>query len=170
MQVNRCTNANIYINGANFMGIAQEIELPKLNFKMVEHQALGMFGLVEYPAGVDKLEAKIKWNAYSTEELGAALNPFSTASLQIRASVEVYGPGGREQEIPLVVYMKGQFKTIDLGNFKQHDNVERESMFNAQYVKVELNGVAKLEFDALSNTFKVNGVDVLQTYKTNVGN
>ena len=47
LQINKLTNANIYVNGNNLLGRAAEVELPSIGFKMAEHMALGMVGHVK---------------------------------------------------------------------------------------------------------------------------
>jgi P2 family phage contractile tail tube protein len=61
LSVNRITNANVYLDGIGLLGRAEEIEVAKPKHKMVDHKGLGMAGTAEFWAGVDKLEAKIKW-------------------------------------------------------------------------------------------------------------
>ena len=63
IEINKLTNANIYMNGNNLLGRAEEVDLPQIKHKMAEHKALGMVGSAEFFAGIDKLECKIKWNA-----------------------------------------------------------------------------------------------------------
>ena len=60
IKINRLTNANIYMDGNNLLGRAEEIQLPQIKHKMAEHKALGMVGSAEFFAGIDKLECKIK--------------------------------------------------------------------------------------------------------------
>ena len=55
IQINRITNANIYLDGNNLLGRATEIKLPDVSLIMQEHKALGMVGKIELPAGFDKL-------------------------------------------------------------------------------------------------------------------
>lgn len=169
INLNRVTNANVYINGTSMLGQAEEIDLPKLVAKMVEHKALGMQGSVELPSGFDKMESRIKWNAFYQNAMLLMADPYEVVNLQCRASVETYSSTGRTAQTPLVVFMRGQFKSVPTGNFKQQDNVEFESNLAVTYVKVEHNGVALVEFDALANIFKVNGVDKLAQYRANIG-
>ena len=42
IQINRITNANIYLDGNNLLGRATEIKLPDVSLIMQEHKALGM--------------------------------------------------------------------------------------------------------------------------------
>lgn len=169
IEVNRVTNANVYINGNSKLGKAEEIDLPKITSKMSEHKALGMLGAIELPAGFEKMEARIKWNSFYGDIQSLMANPYATHNIMCRSSVESYNASGRVAQQPMVVYMRGQFKEIPTGNFKQHDNVEMESRLAVTYVKVEVNGQPKLEFDALANIYKVDGIDILAQYKANIG-
>ena len=63
IEINKLTNANVYMNGVNLLGRAEEVQLPQIKHKMAEHKALGMVGSAEFFAGIDKMECKIKWNA-----------------------------------------------------------------------------------------------------------
>jgi hypothetical protein len=56
-----------------------------------------------------------------------------------------------------------------LGNYKQNDNVELESELAVTYIKLEIDGVEKLEADAMANIFKVNGQDQFANYRNNIG-
>jgi P2 family phage contractile tail tube protein len=167
--INRLTNANVYVDGVNFLGRAEEVNLPDMKFKMSEHKALGMFGTFELPSGVEKLEAKIKWNSAYPDALRKSSDPFTAVQLQIRGSLETYVGGARTSQVPYVVYLTGTFKNAPTGNFKQHDNVELESMFNVTYMKQEIDGADIVEFDVMANIYKVDGVDKLNTYKANIG-
>lgn len=169
LEVNRVTNANVYINGNSLLGKAEEIDLPKIVSKMAEHKALGMAGSIELPAGFEKMEGRIKWNSYYKDVMAKMANPYEYHSIQCRSSVESYTAAGRTGEVPMVVFMNAQFKSIPLGNFKQHDNVEMESNIAVTYVKVEIDGESVVEFDAIANIYKVNGVDILANYRSNIG-
>lgn len=169
LKVNRLTNANVYLNGNNLLGQAAEINLPEIKHMMSEHQALGMVGKVELFAGIDKMEAKIKWNSFYADTIKSVANPTVALQLQCRGNVETYEAAGRTDQKAAVCYFTGFAKNIPTGNFKQHDNVELETMFTVTYVKLEIGAVVLYELDVLSNTFKVNGVDILADYKANIG-
>lgn len=169
ISVNRLTNVNIYIDGINHLGKAEEVSLPDIKHKMAEHKAIGMIGTFELFAGIDKMEAKIKWNAFYADVLRKAANPFQAVQLQIRGSIENYAATGRVSQVPLVTFVTATFKNYPLGNFKQHDNAELESMLNVIYVRQEIDGEAVMELDVLANIFKVDGEDLLEVYRANIG-
>lgn len=167
--VNRITNANVYINGLNLLGRAEEVTLPDVKIKMSEHKALGMVGSMEFPSGIEKLEAKIKWNSWYADVWAICSDPYTAAQVMVRKSVEAYSSTGRDSESPLVTFIIGQFKNIPLGTYKQHDNAEFESMMSVNACKQISNGVTVLEYDALANIFRSNGKDLLAQYRVNIG-
>lgn len=169
IQVNRMTNANVYVNGASQLGRAEEINLPSVKHIMAEHKALGLVGKMEFASGIDKMEARIKWNAFYSDVFKKFASPFATLNLQCRSSVETYDSEGRSQQVPYVCYLTAYAKDFPLGNFKQHDNVELETNLSVTYVKIELNGEEIIEIDVLANVYKVGGVDQLSRYRQNLG-
>jgi P2 family phage contractile tail tube protein len=169
IQINKITNANVYVDGASLLGTVKEAELPKIAQKMVEHVALGLIGSFDTPAGVEKMESKITFNSFYADVMAKVANPTQVVKMQLRASLETYTSEGRSAQVPYVVFLTGTFKELPLGNFQKSENAEFESMFNVFSCKVEVNSVAVVEFDAFSNTYKVNGVDIAATYRANIG-
>ena len=169
IQVNRIVNANIYIDGTNLIGRAEEVKLPDIQAIMNEHKALGMVGKIELPSGFDKLEGEVKWNSLYEEAAKAMANPFKAVQLQCRSSIETYGAQGRIQEVSLVTFLTVMFKKNPLGTYKQHDNAEFGSAFSATYIKQVVDGDEVLELDYLANIFRVGGEDMLETYRANIG-
>ncbi len=169
IQINRLTNANVYVDGNSLLGRAMEINLPDIKAKMSDHQALGLQGMIELPSGIDKLEAKIKWNSLYPEVLRKTGNPYKAVKMMVKASIENYEGGDLVGRQAVTTYLTGQFKQIPLGSFKQNDNVELESGIAVTYIKQEIAGEVVLEFDAMANILKVNGVDILAEYRANLG-
>lgn len=169
IKINRLTNANIYMDGNNLLGRAEEIQLPQVKHKMADHKALGMVGSAEFFAGIDKLESKIKWNSLYPEVLKKAANPFIAVQIQARASLETYNSMGKLAEVPAIAYLTGTFKEFPLGNIKPGDNAEYETSMSINYAKLVVDGEEIFEIDVLENIYKVGGVDILAAYRANIG-
>jgi P2 family phage contractile tail tube protein len=169
ISINKVTNANIYVDGRSFLGRAEEATLPIIKNKMSDHKALGMIGELEYAAGLEKMEMKIKWNSMYPEVMKKTANPFSSTSLQIRSSIDVWAGGARTEQKPLVVYITGQFKEVPLGTFKAQENVELESSVAVTYCKLEIDGETVVEIDVEANIYIVDGVDLMAQYRQNLG-
>lgn len=169
IQLNRVTNANIYVDGNCLLGKAEEIKLPDITAMMSEHKALGMVGKIELPSGFEKLEGEIKWNSFYRDVWLKMNNAYSMVQLQVRSNVETYGAMGRMQQQPLVTFLSVMFKKNPMGTFKQNDNAEFSSSFACYYIKQQLAGEDLLELDVLANIYKVGGVDQLDIYRNNIG-
>lgn len=169
IQLNVISNANIYVNGNNLLGRAEEVKCPEIQAIMQERKALGLVGKIELPYGFDKLEGEIKWNSFYADVARLVANPFSTYQLQCRCSVQRFGSQGRFNEVPMVTYMTVMFKKNPLGTFKQHEDPDLSSAFTCTYIKQVLDGEELLELDYMANIFRVGGVDMLADYRANIG-
>lgn len=169
IEINKLTNCNVYVDGTSFMGRAEEIDVPEINFKMAEHKSLGLFGTFDVPSGLDKMEARIKWNALYPEVLANTGNPYKAHQLMVRASLERYTSEGRTAQVPAVFTMTGMCKNLPSGKFKQHDNIELETKWTVTRCKLTIDGQTIYEVDVMANIFTVGDEDVLAEYRNNVG-
>lgn len=169
IKTNQVTNCNVYVDDKSFLGRAEEVTLPEVNFTVSEQKALGMVGVREFPNGIDKLSGKIKWNSFDEDVFKKFSNPYKALKLMVRSSVRVYEGGDVVEENPLVMYLTIQSKKMPLGGFKQNDNVELETEFTATYVKVEYKGALMMEVDVDNNIYNVAGTDLLAKYRQNLG-
>lgn len=169
IEVNRLTNANVYIDGNSQLGKAEEVNLPDITFMMSEHKSLGMIGKVELFSGIDKMEATIKWNAFYADVLKKVADPRKTMKLQVRASLETYNSDGMAEEVSCVAYLTVQSKNFPAGNYKQHDNVEATTKLTCSAYKLEIDGKEVIDYDALANVYSVDGVDMFANYRSNLG-
>src|SRR5215472_11801012 len=160
IDVDRITNANIYLDGVSLLGRAEEVELAWPKAKMVDHKGLGMFGSAEFPAGLDKLEAQIKWLSIFSDVL-ETVSIFASHSFQLRASIETYTSLGRTAEQAFVGLMTAQFKDGGPLNFKQHEQVDFPTTLVVYHCEYYVAGVQYLLYDVMSNLYIVNGVDQL---------
>lgn len=169
VSVNRLTNANIYIDGIGLLGRAEEIEVAQPRHKMVEHKALGMAGSAEFWAGVDKLEAKIKWASLYPEVLYAADSPFTSHSFQVRGSLDQYTSQGRTAQLPFVYLMTAVFKDAGSLALRQHENVNTTSALSVYHSELYIGGAQIHLYDVLANIYVVNGIDQLAQFRSNLG-
>ena len=156
------------MDGASLLGRAEEVELAFPKAKMVDHKGLGMFGTGEFPAGIDKLEAKLKWISVY-EEVMANMSIFASHQFQIRASKEMYTSQGRTAEIPFIGLMTAQFKEGGPLNFKQHEQVDFPTTLVVYHCEYYIGGTQFLLYDLMANMYVVNGVDQLAQFRANIG-
>ncbi len=169
IQVNSLNNANVYMNGNSLLGRLEEFKLPTIKFKMNDHKALGMVGTIKLASGIESMEGDVKWNSFYQDVWGGLLDPFSPVQLQVRGNLETHTSQGRIAQVPYVVFLTASFSEVPLGDFKQNDKAGFDSKFYASYIKQQVNGKDVLEVDVMANIYKVNGVDKLDLYRTNIG-
>jgi P2 family phage contractile tail tube protein len=168
--INKITNANVYMDGRSFFGKAEEATLPPIKYKTADHKALGMIGDLGYAAGLEKMEAKFKWNSLYTDVLRKTANPYTAVDIQLRSSIDVYSGQTRVEQQPLVVYMRGQFSEVPSGNYKSQENADGfENTMSVSYIKLEVAGQTIYEIDVEASIHIVDGVDLLAEYRQNLG-
>jgi len=169
LSINRLDNGNVYTDGNSLLGKVQEVTLPEMKAKMSEHNGLGMIGQVELPTGFEKMEMSIKWTSYYPDVLAKNANIFAAQQLQIRSTLNVYGAGGRLEELPVVVHVTATPKGSQMGTMKAQEQIETETAYNVTYIKCVVDGEELFELDVLTNVYKVSGSDVLAQYRINLG-
>jgi P2 family phage contractile tail tube protein len=135
------------------VGRAEEIQVAQPHQRMVDHKALGMAGTAEFWAGVEKLEAKIKWASLYSAVLVAAASPFVSHSFQVRGSLAQYTSQGRSAELPVVYLMTGVFKDAGAFNFKQHESVDTTSAITVYHSELFVAGAQIHLYDVMSNIY-----------------
>ncbi len=169
IEINKVFNARVYIDGQDFIAKAEEVDLPKVKFKFADTKALGLYGEAELPSGLDKMEARIKFNSIYPDFVSLAANPFKMRSVVVRASMLVWDQNGVNREVPVKAEIRGFFREWDSGNVKKGEGAEAEATLSVIYYKLEVDGNEVVEVDVLNNIYKVEGEDILQEYKQNIG-
>ena len=163
------TNGNVYMDGNSMLGKVTDVELPEVEFKTSDRQPLGMFGTFQTINGLDKMEAQLNFESVFEDVAVKIANPKKRVAIQVRSSVEDTDSTGMSAELPLVTHLGGFFKKFPLGKIKQGDNAEFSSTMSVSYVKQVLDGRDLVEIDVMANVYKVNGEDILATYRQNIG-
>jgi uncharacterized protein len=169
LQVNIITNANLYVDGLGLMGRAAEITVPKPKHKMVEHQGLGMAGSAEFWAGIDKLEAKIKWSSLYPEVESQVAGPFTSHSFQIWGDLQQQSSMGLAGEVPVQYIVTGIYKDAGDTVFKRHEPAESTSTIAIYHCEEWIGGVQMFLYDVMANIYVVGGVDQLAQFRANLG-
>jgi len=169
LQINRITNANIYLEGNSLYGQAEEVELGELKFIMSDFTALGMFGTLKLTDGLEAVEGKIVWTSLYGDSALLTASPFKSVSLQCASNVRVYNSQGLSQEQALVWFLTVNFSGYKMGTYKAHEAAKYESPFVATSVRQLIDGREVLMFDCLNNIYRVDGVDQLAQARTNMG-
>lgn len=169
MEISHLYNCTVYLNGGAYIGAAETVKLPDIVQKMAEVSGLGLFGTVELPSGIEAMEASITWNGPYEAALLATNNPLRAVSLMVRGSLEKHTSAGLDSTSAYVATMTVRQKASNQGEFKAAERLMPETVFTVTSYKLEIGGVTMIEFDALSNTYKVANTDVLSAFRANNG-
>lgn len=165
--VNSITNANAYLEGNKLAGKISEMELPAIKLKMIELAALGLYADAEIPAGLEKLEAKIKWNCIYADRM-KELSPFKAVRLTIKSNMQVFEAAGVTKNVPVVVTISGTFKELPLGTIKKGEKLDGlDYVMAVTYVKLEVDKQTVYEIDVFNNVFKMGEKDLLAEFTLN---
>lgn len=165
--INRITNANAYLNGSTLIGRLEEIELPSIKFATEDVKALGLFATIEMPSGLDKLEAKLKWNAVYGDNFKAE-SPLKSVTMTIKSNMKSQGAAGVLKDIPVTVTISGVFKETPLGTLKGQEKIDGlQHVMTVYYVKLEEDGKPIYEVDVFNNIIKFGSEDILNNFRLN---
>ncbi|MFR5734255.1 MAG: phage major tail tube protein [Odoribacter splanchnicus] len=165
--INSITNGNAYLNGNKLAGKIEELELPAIKLKMEDVSALGMFADTEIPVGLEKMEAKFKWNSIYPENWKDE-GPFRTCRMIVKSDMVVNGPQGQQEHKAVTVTIAGIFKEFPLGSIKpgaKQDGLEH--LMSVSYVKLEVAKQLVYEVDVFNNVYKQGSADLLSSFKAN---
>jgi len=169
LQINRITNAAVYLDGNSYFGRAEEVDLGSVNTVMSDFAGLGLVGLMELPDGLDKLEGKIIWTSLYEDAAVLTASPFTAVSLQCLSSINVHTSQGRTDEVQLASHLTVNFKGYQLGSYKAREPAKYETPFSAISIRQMIGGREVLMLDYPNNIYRVNGVDQLARYRANLG-
>lgn len=158
---------NVFNNGVSFLGVAEEIELPKLSMKIEEFRTGGMIGEVGINLGLEKLELTHKY-AGIVPELFAGFASERIDSELIRFA-GAYQQDDTGDVIAVEVLMRGRHTELDGGNSKAGEKTETSVKSLLTYYKLTIDGRDSLEIDLLNSVFKVDGVDRYAKHKAAIG-
>lgn len=169
LAVNRITNANLYLNDVNLLGVAEEITIPRMKSVMVEHNGLGQIGKAEFPAGFDKLEMTIKMASLYVEPEVLIARMFEMNKYQVRGNLETFGPTGVLARIPAKWFLTGM--TNDMGELKFAKFANTDNTFKLSIYRLEqvIGDRRVFYYNWFSNEFEVDGVDQMAQFRANIG-
>jgi len=167
--INKLYQSNVYIDGDSYLGKASEVTLPEINIKTIEHDGLGMLGVPETFAGIEKMEATLKFNSFYPEILKKISNPLKSNIFQIRGNLEKNTSGGVISNVPVIAILNMKMKSDKGDALKRGEAAGKEHSFSVNSYKLVIDGDVMHDIDIFSETYIVNGVDIMEEAKKNLG-
>ena len=86
-----------------------------------------------------------------------------------RSNLQVFDARGLSAEEPMVTIMNVSSAKVGGTGIKNKENAAFDDTFTVNSIKQTVAGKEILFIDLFANIFRVNGQDVLQKYRTNIG-
>lgn len=162
-------NMNLFFNGDNWQGKAEEITLPKLTRKLEAYRAGGMNGAAHVDLGLEDdalgmemtlggMEAQL-YKQWGIAEIDGVPLRFAGA----------YRRDDTGETIACEVVVRGRLSEIDPGSAKQGDNTQVKFSFKPTYYRLVWNGADLIEIDVINMVEKVDGKDRLAEQRAAIG-
>lgn len=162
-------NMNLFFNGDNWQGKAEEITLPKLTRKLEAYRAGGMNGAAHVDLGLEDdalgmemtlggMEAQL-YKQWGIAEIDGVPLRFAGA----------YQRDDTGEVTACEVVVRGRLSEIDPGSAKQGDNTQVKFSFKPTYYRLVWNGADLIEIDVINMVEKVDGVDRLSEQRAAIG-
>lgn len=160
-------NFNLFNDAKSYMGIAEEIKLPKLKRKMEEFRAGGMNGPVKIDLGQEGLGIEFTcggfmeqvFTQYGISKVDGVMLRFAGAYQRDDTAVV--------QAVEVVV--RGRHEEIDAGDPKAGDKSKLNVKSTLSYYKLSVDNKVLIEIDLLNMIEIVNGNDILQDQRKAIG-
>lgn len=164
-KIGQITQADCYINEVDVCGRVAEFDLGEIGHAEIEHQTLGMIGVLKLPGRpVQAIEGKISFEWLDEEISRSILSPTKVHRLQLHSYVDIFDGDGRsdQQSHTLVTHigfmmMKTGGRTAKLGeNLAQEHDISITSFKQAVYGS----DTPIIEYDGWNGIYKINGEEV----------
>ncbi|HEM7785398.1 TPA: phage major tail tube protein [Acinetobacter baumannii] len=160
---------NLYNEGNSYLGQTGEVTLPKLGRKFENWRGGGMNGNAKVDFGLSDDAIEMTWKLGGIDKL--VLQQFGAATIGA-IGLRFAGSYQRDdtRELTAVeIVIRGRHEEIDFGNAKPGDDTETTVKTIWSYYKLTIDGEVIIEIDIPGVKEIVNGVDLLEKHRQNIG-
>lgn len=160
---------NLFNEGESYMGAASSVTLPKLTRKLEDWRGAGMDGPAKVDLGMGDDGIQLEWTLGGLDltvikQYGAV----SANGIGLRFAGS-YQQDDTGDTIPVEVVVRGRHEEIDMGEGKPGEDTEHKITTACTYYKLTVDGADVIEIDTLAMIFVVDGKDMLEAHRRNIG-
>ena len=161
--------ANLFNEGDSYLGEVADVILPKLGRQFENWRAGGMDGTIKWDKGLSEDAIELTWKVGGLAK---------QAILQFGAEkIDAYGlrfAGSYQQDdtgktTAVEIVVRGRHEEIDFGTAKAGDDTETTIKTIWSYYKLTIDGQVAVEIDIPGIKHIVNGTDILEKHRKNIG-
>ncbi|MGL6404606.1 phage major tail tube protein [Aeromonas hydrophila] len=141
---------NIFLNGDNWVGVAEDFTPPKVSRKFEPYRGGGSPGAVNIDLGLDDgaLDVSFTFGGYGAELLSCMGEPKADGTkLRFAGSVQRDDTG---EVMAVEIVCGGRFKDLDRGTLKPGDNTQAKVNMVNTYYKETIGGKVIHEIDLIN--------------------
>lgn len=162
-------HGNIFMDGENWIGVAEDFTPAKLSQKFEAYRGGGMMGAANIHMGLEDgaLDTSFTFGgaeAALVKRMGLA--KIDGVALRFAGSFQRDDTG---EIVSVEIVQRGRFKELDRGTFKSGDNTQSKVSMVNTYYKETMNGVVLCEIDLLNMIWIVDGVDLMAEHRIAIG-
>ena len=160
---------NLFLDGENWIGVAEEYTPAKLAMKLEAYRGGGMPGAVHINMGLDDgaLDTEFTFGGYE-----AALFKKQHQAKIDGVMLRFAGSFQRDdtaQVSAVEIVQRGRIKELDGGTLKTGDNSQQKATMVNTYYKVTVDGEELVEIDLINMIWRVGGEDLMEEHRKAIG-
>jgi P2 family phage contractile tail tube protein len=160
-------NFNLFNEGQSYMGVAEEVKLPKLKRKMDEFRGGGMNGPVKIDLGQEGLEMEFTGGGI-LEQVLKQYGATKAAGIGLRFA-GAYQRDDTAQVQAVEVVVRGRHEELDMGDAKGGDKGKTVVKSTLSYYRLSIDTRVVIEIDLLNMIEVINDVDMLAEQRAAIG-
>ena len=160
---------DLFNEGNSYLGQTGEVTIPKLVRKFEDWRGGGMNGKVKIDMGLGDDISEFNWKLGGIDELVIEQWGAATVSAHMLRFAGSYQRDDTGEAKSVEIVVRGRHEEIDFGNQKAGDDTEKTIKTIWSYYKLSIDGVVKVEIDIPNMIEIVNGVDLLEKHRANIG-
>ncbi|MEL3915582.1 phage major tail tube protein [Aeromonas caviae] len=162
-------HGNIFMDGENWIGVAEDFTPAKLSQKFEAYRGGGMMGGANIHMGLEDGALDTSFTFGGAE--AALVKRMGLAKID-GVALRFAGSFQRDDTCEIVsveIVQRGRFKELDRGTLKSGDNTQSKVSMVNTYYKETMNGVVLCEIDLLNMIWIVDGVDLMAEHRKAIG-
>lgn len=161
---------NLFNDGLSYMGVVSSVTLPKLTRKLENYRGGGMNGAAPVDLGLDDDALNVEWTigGLPDDPLWSQYAAASAATVPLRFCGS-YQRDDTGDVVAVEIVLRGRHKEMDFGDQKQGEDTETKISTQCTYYKLTVDGKERIEIDTINMIERVNGVDMLEQHRRNIG-
>jgi len=161
---------NLFNDGLSYMGIVSSVTLPKLTRKLENYRGGGMNGSAPVDMGLDDDALNVEWaiGGLPDDQLWGQYAAASASTVPLRFCGS-YQRDDTGDVVAVEIVLRGRHKEMDFGEQKQGEDTETKITTQCTYYKLTIDGKERIEIDTINMIERVNGVDMLERHRRNIG-